>query len=156
MTSNNLFVIYFRKRKASSPLEESERKMRNTKSWEVDTNIKGILHDMGVDYLSQTSTDSCESNSENTPLFIKDDLNQDSGSSFHLPPVPGVNINTSFVDNISLISFKGISVFVMNFSCWNLVQITFEILMSKTLYNVADVAFNCWYIFVILMIAKVC
>jgi len=61
---------------------------------------------MGVDYLSQTSTDSCESNSENTPLFIKDDLNQDSGSSFHLPPVPGVNINTSFVVTFHLFHSK--------------------------------------------------
>lgn len=84
----------YRKRKASSPLEESERKIpdSNTSSnWNVEPNmIKSFLQDMGVEYLSQTSTDSCGSNSENTPLFIKDECNQDSGSSFHLPPVPGV------------------------------------------------------------------
>ncbi|XP_045158401.2 S-phase kinase-associated protein 2-like isoform X2 [Mercenaria mercenaria] len=80
-----------RKRKASSPLEACNQSHTKT-TWAVNTErTRDILQDMGVELLSQNSTDSCASNTENfTPAtFVKDENSQSSTSSFHLPPVPG-------------------------------------------------------------------
>ena len=69
-------------------------------TWAVTTErTKDILQDMGVELLSQNSTDSCSSNAENfTPAtFGKDENSQSSTSSFHLPPVPGVQYYILFI-----------------------------------------------------------
>ncbi|XP_052774430.1 S-phase kinase-associated protein 2-like [Mya arenaria] len=94
-----------RKRKASSPLEEidinvpqtnhvNNKQSKSNAPWEnkKPDHTETILHTMGLDYLSQGSTDSCASseNTENTPALLgKDENSQSSCSSFHLPPVPG-------------------------------------------------------------------
>jgi len=89
----------FRKRKASSPLEEIDINIDNSSnvlsttksSWDQ---TEKILHTMGLDFLSQGSTDSCASseNTENTPaVFVKDENSHSSSSSFQLRPVPGVS-----------------------------------------------------------------
>lgn len=102
-----------RKRKASSPLESSYGPVI-TKSFLVNIGqrSKDILQDMGLDYLSHTSTDSCSSTENFTPaIHGKDENSQSSSASFHLPPVPGVivfslflHLNSLFHNNLSLLS----------------------------------------------------
>ncbi|XP_060595003.1 uncharacterized protein LOC132749295 [Ruditapes philippinarum] len=87
-----------RKRKASS-LPEACNQSHTKMNWALTTErTKDILQDMGVELLSQNSTDSCASNTENfTPATIlKDENSQNSTSSFHLPPVPGVKFYFKF------------------------------------------------------------
>ncbi|KAH3721140.1 hypothetical protein DPMN_064056 [Dreissena polymorpha] len=69
--------------------ESSSNHIKNS-TWDIDSALtKKILHDMGAEVLSQTSTDSCGS-SETTPAITAYTENsQSSCSSFNLPPVPG-------------------------------------------------------------------
>ncbi|WAR23879.1 SKP2-like protein [Mya arenaria] len=105
-----------RKRKASSPLEEidinvpqtnhvNNKQSKSNAPWEnkKPDHTETILHTMGLDYLSQGSTDSCASseNTENTPALLgKDENSQSSCSSFHLPPAPRVLLD-SHRDNLT-------------------------------------------------------